>query len=176
MARIECILGPMFGGKSTELIRRCKRLISVGMNVIVLNHSLDTRNGTTNVVTHDGVEMECLSCNKIDFDKLKDFDVIAIDEAQFFENIAKNIRILSDDMDKHVIVAALSGDYKRKPWPGVDQIIALSDEIVHCKALCVKCHRPAAFTKKHVPNDRRVDIGADDKYSSVCRVCYNLKG
>ena len=166
----------MFGGKSTELIRRCKRMISVGLEVVVVNHSLDTRNGTTNVVTHDGIEMECLSTSRLNFELLKPYDVVAIDEAQFFDSIADDIRVLSDDMGKHVIIAALSGDYKRDPWPGVDRIIALSDEIIHCKALCVRCHRPAAFTKRHVPSDSRVVIGADDKYSSVCRACYNLKG
>ena len=167
------ILGPMFSGKTTELIRRCKRWMSVGLRVIIVNHSSDTRQETTNVISHDGVEMESLSLNTItSYDMFRDYDVVAIDEAQFFLNLDIFVKKLSDYMGKRVILAALSGDYMRKPWPGVDKLIALSDDIVHCKAICVLCHNPAPFTKKHGKSAEHNDIGAEDKYSSVCRKCY----
>ncbi len=169
---IELILGPMFSGKTTEMIRRCRRRMSVGLNVVILNHKLDNRNGTTNVVTHDGIQMVSIPCDSVtNYEILKDYDVIAIDEAQFFNDLSTSVNILANDYNKQVIMACLSGDSNCEPWPGVDKLIAISDEIIHCRALCVRCHKPAAFTRKHVASNTKIDIGADDKYSSMCRAC-----
>jgi len=169
---IELIIGPMFSGKTTELIRRCRRRMSVGLNVIILNHTMDTRNGKGKVVTHDGINMESAACDSIDPEKYLMHDVIAIDEAQFFNGIDDSIMILAEKHGKQVIMSCLSGDANRKPWPGVDSLIAISDQIIHCRALCVVCHKPAAFSKRHQPSDTKIDIGGKDKYSSVCRECY----
>ena len=169
------ILGPMFSGKTTELIRRCKRWQSVGKKVLIINHASDTRRGTSDVVTHDGVRMSSLSlANITTFDIFKDYDVIAFDEAQFFTGLDKYISKLSDYSGRRVIISALSGDYRREPWPGIDKLIALSDDIVHCKALCTRCNQPAPFTKKLGDSGDRIDIGAEDKYTSLCRGCYVL--
>ena len=147
---VELIIGPMYSGKSTELIRRCKRRMSIGLSVLVINHSLDTRYGNANKIsTHDGTKLTAYACNEInDYEMFKQYDVIAIDEAQFFTDLARSVNKLAEDMEKQVIIACLSGDSNRKPWPGIDSLIALSDEIQHCKALCVLCHAPAPFSKK----------------------------
>jgi thymidine kinase len=169
---VELILGPMFSGKTTEMIRRCKRRMSVGFNVVILNHKLDDRNGTSDVVTHDGVQMVSIPCETVsDFTMLNQYDVIAIDEAQFFTNLSVSVQTLANVYNKQVILACLSGDSNCEPWPGVDKLVALSDEIIHCRALCVRCHKPAAFTKRHVPSQAKIVIGSTDKYSSMCRTC-----
>lgn len=161
---MELIIGPMFSGKSTELIRRCKRLRSIGLTVLVINHALDQRDGS-DVVTHDGQRLKAMSCSSIDLNLLKGFDVIAIDEAQFFKSLP-----LNDILKKHrLIVACLSGDSNQQPWDGIGQLISHSDEITHLRAICI-CQRAAAFTKKRNQSSR-IDIGSSDKYYSVCRRC-----
>jgi len=178
MTTIDLIIGPMFGGKSTELIRRCKRLNSIGFKVLFVNNILDNRHGTSEITTHDGVHMKCLSTSDLSnvYDNIDEYDVVAIDEAQFFNDVATHAQTMCDTHGKRVIIASLSGDFQQKPWAGMAEMIAIADEITHCRALCVKCGYNASFTQKHVPNDERVHIGGADEYSPVCRTCYNLKG
>ena len=73
---------------------------------------------------------------------------------------------------KHVIVSGLSGDYNREPWETISNLIPLADDIIHTKALCVKCCNDAPFTKKISSDGKKIDIGDTDKYIAVCNKCY----
>ena len=147
------IVGPMFSGKSTELIRRCKRYISVGVRVLICNSKMDTRTKTNSVRTHDGDVVKALVLHPdvgTTEDWLarvsNDYDVIAFDEGQFYKNLSVVVKRLKET--KHVIVSGLSGDYNREAWETISNLIPLADDIIHTKALCVKCYNDEPFTKK----------------------------
>ena len=168
------IIGPMFSGKSTELIRRCKRYISVGLRVLICNSKKDTRTKKNSVRTHDGDVVEALSVDEMCGEWLtrvsNDYDVIAFDEGQFYKNLPMIVKRLK--REKHVIVSGLSGDYNCEPWETISKLIPLADDIIHTKALCVNCYIDAPFTKKITSDGKKIDIGDTDKYIAVCNKCY----
>jgi len=178
MGKFTLVLGPMFSGKTTELIRRCRRMMAIGKKVIIFNHKKDNRNGMHTVSTHDGVKLKAMSVDMITTHWLnefvKEYDVIAFDEGQFFGGLRDAVNFLRKDMGKVVIVAGLSGDVEMNPWPVISSLIPMAGEIIHCRALCVKCHRPAAFTKKLIPGGDRIDVGGKEKYMACCFDCYNI--
>ena len=138
----------MFSGKSTELIRRCKRYVSVGLRVLICNSKKDIRTKKNSVSTHDGTVVQAQSVEDMDDKWLasvsNDYDVIAFDEGQFYNNLCDIVKKLKNS--KHVIVSGLSGDYKCEPWETISKLIPLADDIIHTKALCVNCYIDAPFT------------------------------
>ena len=114
MGKFTLVLGPMFSGKTTELIRRCRRMMAIGKKVIIFNHKNDNRNGTHTVSTHDGAKLKAMSIDMITTHWLnefvKEYDVIAFDEGQFFTGLCDAVNFLRKDMGKVVLVAGLSGD------------------------------------------------------------------
>lgn len=168
------IIGPMFSGKSTELIRRCKRYVSVGLRVLICNSEKDIRTKRNSVSTHDGTVVKAQSVDEMNEKWVasvsNDYDVIAFDEGQFYDNLCDIVKKLKNS--KHVIVSGLSGDYKCEPWETISKLIPLADDIIHTKALCVNCYIDAPFTRKLVLTDKKIEIGNKDKYVAVCNKCY----
>jgi thymidine kinase len=171
----------MFSGKSTELIRRVRRFQAIGKRVTVLNHHIDDRYGEEEQCsTHygDGITAVKLS-------KLKNFtkryaarestvDVVCIDEAQFFGDLYESVRVMVETYNIHVIVAGLSGDFKRDNFGEIYKLFPLADTIVKLDAFCGVCNdgTKAPFTKKTSGGGDQVEVGSSDKYIAVCRRCY----
>lgn len=192
MGRIELIIGPMFSGKTSELIKRIRKF-SFGKNAkktIILKWGSDYRNDEkkNTLKTHDGHEVNCyrvpnqLTVNgkiipSISFSKLlKECDVIGIDEGHFFPEIDDLVtfcEFLSNEMDKIVIVTALNGDFRRKPFMEVLKLIPKCESVIKLNAVCTDCSSAeAAFTRKKVQDNQIIDVGGSEKYESVCRKCY----
>lgn len=172
---LELIIGSMYSGKSTELIRRVKRFRSIGMKCCVVNHSYDTRVTGQYIQTHDGDKIKAIKSNDILLVNTKGYDVIAIDEAQFFNNLKTAVHLMIES-GKHVIVAGLSGDYQRKKFGEILDLIPMADDVIFKRALCLKCchpQRPASFTKRLTNEDSQILV--DSKYIAVCRQCYKTK-
>uniref|UniRef100_A0A183BXS0 Thymidine kinase n=1 Tax=Globodera pallida TaxID=36090 RepID=A0A183BXS0_GLOPA len=112
---IHLIIGPMFSGKTTELFRLAQRYILAGRKVAVVKYALDTRYDETHACTHDLRKMEAMRATEMAeaFDELRKFDVIGIDEGQFFKDIVKYAQELAN-IGKTVIIAALNGDYRQE--------------------------------------------------------------
>lgn len=167
----------MFSGKTTELIRRCRRLKAVGKNVLIINHKNDNRNGIHSVSTHDGMELEAKSVDMVTvhwFDTFKDnYDVIAFDEGQFFDGL-RDVVIALKKMDKSVIISGLQGDSEMNSWKSITELIPLADDIIQVKALCVRCHKEAPFTRRLKPGGNQIIVGGKDKYMACCYKCYNI--
>ncbi len=100
-----------------------------------------------------------------------EFDVIGIDEGQFYNDLVESCQNLSL-MGKQVFVSALSGNFKMEPFENVARLIAKADKIKHLKAVCFYCHGTAPFTLRTIPSQEEVLIGASDAYQAVCKVCY----
>lgn len=176
---LELIIGCMFSGKSTELIRRIRRFQSIGKSVCVLNHNNDTRT-EDKVETHYGDGIHSLKyTNLMNFvNTIQDndtYDVICIDEAQFFGDLLVGVKVLVDVQRYHVIIAGLSGDYRRNNFGDIHKLIPLADDIQLCKAYCGICkdvNVMATNTKRIAGGKELVEVGASDKYVAVCRNCY----
>jgi len=170
---LELIIGSMYSGKSTELMRRVKRVKSIGMRCLVINHSNDTRVEGDFVQSHDGSTLAAVKTNDLLLVNFKPYDTIAIDEAQFFQNLRVAVMLMVETHNKHVIVAGLSGDYLRQSFGEILQLVPLADDVEYKRALCKRCAhpgRPASFTKRVSEETETVSVGST--YMAVCRVCY----
>ena len=174
--RVEVILGCMYSGKSTELIRRINRYESIGKNILLINHTKDVRTDN-NVSTHsnqkkNAKKTEFLSdlIHSLEFTKA---DVIGIDEAQFFTDLYDFI-VQIEKFNKIVIVAGLDGDYQRKPIGQILNIIPLSDSVIKLTALDMetKDGSLAIFTKRLVNSNQQILVGSTDEYMAVSRGNY----
>ena len=183
MFRLEIILGPMFSGKSTELIRRVGRYEAINKNVLLVNHSLDSRTDES-VKTHSNIKKNALKVTNIMdlFPLDTEIDVIGIDEAQFFSDLKEFILTCekfaySKSKKIIIIIAGLDGDYKRHPFGEILDCIPLCDEVIKLSAMCMykKNGSPAIFTKRkefeNTSNEVTL-IGGQESYSAVCRDSY----
>lgn len=180
---LDLIIGNMFSGKSTELIRRINKLKIINKNYLVINYIDDNRyspEGSTEIVcTHNNTNINCVKLkNLMEFDltKLKSIDYIFIDEAQFFDDLYLFVKLLVDIHKKNVTVSGLSGDINRCEFGHILKLIPIADSIVKLNAYCTICNdgTSAPFTKKinevnEVNEVNKIDIGGSDKYISVCR-------
>lgn len=168
------IMGNMFSGKTSELIRRLKRYKVIGKKIVVINSSKDVRSPEEVLKTHDGVEFPCLKVEHISHcvvhDSFCEADIVAIDEAQFFANL-KDFVSMCLFLDKSVIIAGLDGDYKQRKFGEVLECIPMASDVVKLSALCMDCRNgtPGPFTKRIVRSDALELIGGNESYKAVCR-------
>ena len=173
--RLELIMGCMFSGKSTELIRRLKRYKAINKNILVINSAKDTRSTEQVLKTHDGVTFNCIKTNNLnEIFKSKDFrnvEIIGIDEGQFFNGLYDFV-MGSLNLDKHVIVASLDGDSNQETFGETLSLIPIADEVDKLKAFCMECNdgTPAPFSKRiTMQNEGQELVGDNDIYRAVCR-------
>ena len=179
--RIDIIIGSMFSGKSTELIRRINRYKVLGKKILVINHKLDQRYSESSISTHSNMSLECLSIHKLndineDEKYKKEYDaceVLVIEEAQFFEDLYDVVVKAADVDNKIVIVAGLDGDSNREEFGDILKLIPKCDSVKKLHALCVKCKdgTSASFTKRLVKNNSQIYIGVSE-FIAVCRYHY----
>lgn len=174
---IEIILGCMFSGKSTELLRRCNRYTAIGKNVLLLNHALDTR--TDNAIkTHRGDKENALKCvslmSIINTPAFQQAQVIGIDEAQFFDDLYTFV-LYAEPLNKIIIIAGLDGDSNRRPFGHILECIPLCDNVVKLNAMDMisKDGTPGIFSKRiSTDHDSQILVGAADTYVAVSRQNY----
>jgi thymidine kinase len=169
LATLNLIIGPMFSGKTTELLRIAKRLKSINLKVLLLNYFEDTRYSSTEISTHDKFSLPCTHVKDLNDINYDDYDIICINEAQFFENLlifCKNALL----KNKTVYACGLDGDYKQNRFGEILDLIPLCDSITKLYAFCSMCKdgTHANFTKRIVDNDEQKLIGTNE-YIPVCR-------
>jgi len=177
MGRLEVICGPMFSGKSEELLRRLKRAQIAKQIFQLFKPSIDNRYSDTHVVTHSGIEMECRTILRSEtlLTVPSSVDIVAIDEAQFFD---ENIPIIIEKLvnnDKRVIVAGLDMDSNGIPFGPMPQLLALAEEVLKVAAVCDTCGKDATHTYRHnAISEDTVLVGASDYYYARCRTHWTL--
>ena len=172
--KIELIMGPMFSGKSTRLIGLIRKYIYKAKKTIMIKFFADNRySEKSEVVTHDLLKYDSINCKNLKdhFDKIKEYDVIGIDEGQFFPDLVEACEELAA-LKKTVIVAALNGDFRMEPFPVVAKLIPKADKIKLLKAYCFNCHKDANFSLRIVQSNETVLIGAGEAYKPACRECH----
>ncbi|XP_062311904.1 thymidine kinase, cytosolic [Osmerus eperlanus] len=171
--QIQVIFGPMFSGKSTELMRRVRRFQVAQYNCLVIKYAKDTRYSEKGVATHDQNTMEAVPANQLgDVRSLAlKACVIGIDEGQFFPDTVEFCEEMANK-GKTVIVAALDGTFQRKAFGNILNLVPLAESVVKLNAVCMQCFTEAAYTKRLGAEKEVEVIGGADKYHAVCRKCY----
>jgi thymidine kinase len=175
---LEMIIGCMYSGKSSLLINRKRQHVLLGKTCIVITHYTDKRYGKEIVSSHDNITMDAIPLANIK-DILSDSRYnsahsIFIEEAQFFPDLYETVKIMVDNDKKHVVLSGLDGDYERKPFKQIVDLIPFADNVERKNALCVMCKNGniASFSKRLFESNERNVVGGFDQYVPVCRYHY----
>ena len=176
---IEVIAGPMFSGKSEELIRLLRRSLIARQRVQVFKPRLDNRYSEGDVVSHSQMRIPCVLVERSD-EILPRLDprteVVGIDEAQFFDEGLPALCGHLANLGKRVIVAGLDMDYRGVPFGPMPVLLAVAERVQKISAICSRCGAPAAYTQRLVASDELVVVGAAGAYEARCRRCHEPEG
>lgn len=172
--RIEVICGSMFSGKTEELIRRLKRARIARQRVIIFKPQIDTRYSERNVVSHDHNFIQSMPVTDTEtiLRQSVNYDVVGIDEAQFFDHGLVDVCNKLAYNGIRVIIAGLDMDFKGVPFGPIPDLCAVADEVAKVHAICVRCGALAYASHRLVSNDERVMLGEKSEYEPLCRECY----
>lgn len=171
---IEVVCGSMFSGKTEELLRRLTRARIARQKVEVFKPGIDKRYDEEDVVSHDSKKSSSIpveNAAQILF-YAEDFEVVGIDEAQFFGDELVSVCNELADKGKRVIVAGLDMDYLGKPFGPIPQLLATAEYVTKVHAICMKCGNLANYSHRTVQNDKLVVLGETDAYEPLCRKCF----
>jgi len=180
---IEVICGSMFSGKTEELIRRVRRAVIARQQVQVFKPVVDNRFSTEQVSSHDGVHWDAVAVNSAAeiLDLVRDAtDVVAIDEAQFFDWAIVDVCEQLAQRGKRVIVAGLDMDFRGEPFGPMPVLMAQAEMVDKLQAICAVCGAPASRTQRlinGVPanyDDPQILVGASEVYQARCRRCHEV--
>jgi len=172
---IEVICGPMFSGKSEELIRRLRRARIARKRVQVFKPVIDTRYSADEIVSHGDQRMESevvSSAAEILARLSARTQVIGIDEANFFGTDLVELTAHLADAGKQVIVAGLDTDFMGRPFPPIPDLLCLAESITKTLAICVRCGNPAKHTQRLIESGDLIVVGAAGMYEARCRRCF----
>ncbi|MEQ8272746.1 MAG: thymidine kinase [Deltaproteobacteria bacterium] len=172
---IEVICGPMFSGKTEELLRRLRRVRIARQKVQVFKPEIDQRYSVREVVSHDDERTDAIpvrTARELKARVLPDTEVVGIDEAQFFDEALIAVADELATEGRRVVVAGLDTDYRSEPFEPIPQLMARAEYVTKLLAICVRCGNPANRTLRNVGGEARVEVGAAERYEAVCRACY----
>jgi thymidine kinase len=182
---LEVICGPMFSGKSEELIRRLRRAQIAKQNVLTCKHSLDDRYMIECIISHDGKKLEAEAIGDVnDIFRLgmdSKIEVIGIDEVQWFD--AKIVSIICQliEMGKRIIVAGYELDFRGRPVGQMPVLLSIADKVTKLQAICTICGKDATLTQRLVDgkpakfNDPDIVVGGAEQYEARCRNCHAVE-
>lgn len=173
---VEVISGPMFSGKSEELIRRLKRSLYANQKIQVFKPVCDNRYADSAIVTHEGMALDSTSVDRSDEILAAvddDTEVVGIDEAQFFDaGMVEVVEKLALE-GKRVIVAGLDQDYLGVPFEPIPRLMAIAEYVTKTLSICMICGNPAVRSYRLTEDDSRVLVGTVNQYEARCRKCHH---
>ena len=171
--RVELIIGPMFAGKTTEMLRRIDRAELGRHRCIVMKYQKDSNFEHGSVNTHDEWSHEAIECNALmpHIQECLGYHTIGIDEGHFFDDLCQFCQQLAN-AGKRVIVAALDGSYLREPFENVLSLISNCESVVKLTAVCTETGKEAAFTQRIINATGTHLVGGTETYSAVSRQTY----
>jgi len=176
MGWIEVVCGPMFSGKSEELIRRLRRAKIARKRVQVFKPFIDDRYSADEIVSHGDQRMKSEVVNGVP-DILAKLDwrtqVVGIDEAHFFGAPLTDLATQLADTGKQVIVAGCDTDYLGRPFTPMPDLLCLAESITKTLAICMRCGNPAKHTQRLVESQDLIVVGAAGTYEARCRRCFD---
>ena len=173
---IEVVCGPMFSGKTEELIRRMRRAQIAGQKVEIFKPATDVRYDDEEVVSHDknsipSTPVETSSNMLLLAD---DVEVVGIDEAQFFDDGLLEVANKLANQGKRVVIAGLDLDFKGRPFGPMPNLLATAEYVTKLHAICKRTGGPAHFSHRTVAGDQTFMLGETEAYEPVSRVVYNM--
>jgi len=174
---IEVICGSMFSGKTEELLRRLKRAEFSKLTIAVFKPRVDKRYDNQKVVSHDDNTIEAISIeNAKDILKLIDqVQVVAIDEAQFFDSELVAVCAKLANSGIRVIIAGLDMDFLGKPFGIMPKLLAIAEHITKVHAICTDCRAIANHSFRKNTDKSLIQIGEKEEYKPLCRDCFSRK-
>lgn len=178
--RLQVIAGPMFSGKSEELLRRVRRAMIAGLAVEVVNHALDARHGTAEVSSHAGQRVSATpltsAAELVEFARGRTLDLLAIDEAQFFgPDLVPAVEEILERCAT-VVVSGLCVTYDARPFEPLPSLMAVAEEVVKLTAVCHVCGADAAFHQRirgggtgDARHPEPAHVGGAETYEARCR-------
>ena len=170
--RIEVICGPMFSGKSEELLRRLNRASIAKRKFELFKPAIDDRYSEDEVVSHSGQAMSCtplINAHDIVEQIAKDTKIVAVDEAQFFDFRLVATVLELTRQGKRVVIAGLDMDSSGVPFGPVPQLMAMAEEVTKLTAVCEACGEPATHSYRKSEEGSQLLVGATDHYEARCR-------
>ena len=177
---LEVICGPMFSGKSEEMIRRLRRAEIAGQRVVIFKPRIDDRYDAADVVSHAGARMQAVPVSTVAevVEHAQGFDVVGIDEVQFFEPAIVSTALALADGGVRVVVAGLDQDFRRLPFGPIPDLLSHAEFVDKLQAVCHRCGGPATTTQRLVDgrpapySGETVVVGAAEQYEARCRGCH----
>jgi thymidine kinase len=192
-------IGPMYSSKTSRMIKELTTYAELtSLKPLIVNHSMDTRDTNNKISTHNPLfkglpsNIDVISTSKLSDIDISNYDVIGIDECQFYIDLYDTV-LKWLNLGKHITISGLNGDAQRKLFGDLYKLLSHFDKLEYCTAICKKClsefddndkvltpdllsTMTASFTKKiNGDKDLIVDVGAKDKYVSMCRKHYEDK-
>jgi thymidine kinase len=172
---VEIITGSMFSGKTEELIRRIRRAEIANQKFKLYKPKIENRYSETEIISHDKTS---ISSNPVEnpgeiLKDFKNYDVIGIDEAQFFDNTLTHVVNEMADNGIRVIVAGLDMDFKGNPFNPMPQLMAIAEYITKTHAICIKCGDLANYSHRKSDSEELIELGEKENYEPLCRACFN---
>ena len=181
MAELHLTLGPMFAGKSTELIKLINFILQNKFcnnnEIAIINHRIDNRDSDeSNICTHNNVKMPCLKIHNLaDIFTNSNINIntikyIFIDEGQFFPDLYETVKTLLLKYNKTIYISCLDGDYQQKPFyeSRLFDLIPYATSVTKLTARCADCNNTAPFTKRLINSGEQILVGGSDSYKPVC--------
>lgn len=174
---VEVVCGPMFSGKTEELIRRVRRAQYAKQRVQVFKPTLDDRYDAESVVTHNAESLPGIAVKDVEHMR-SELDpkvaVVGIDEVQFFdETVVDFCQDLADDGCR-VIAAGLDLDYRGVPFEPMPRLLSIAEYVTKLLSICVRCGNPAHYSYRIASDPQQVLVGSSDRYEAVCRRCFRV--
>ena len=176
---IEVICGPMFSGKTEELIRRLVRAQIAKQRVAIFKPPTDNRFSEDYIVSHNKRRIKSIQVvdTKIILDYHDKADVFGIDEAQFFDSSIVTVCRDLANSGKRVVIAGLEKDYLANSFGPMPELLIDAEYITKVNAICMQCGDPANYSHRISTEKKQVVVGEIDKYEALCRRCYvKMKG
>lgn len=181
MGHLSLIIGCMFAQKTTELLRRVRRYQSIHYRVLVVNYVADTRYGQNRISSHDKEFEEAICVDRLSVleDEVRSgqYQVLAIDEGQFFPDLYEKITQWADELPLHIVISGLDGTSDRNPFGDMLRLIPHAEEVERLTAFCVVCKDGTLGTYSQYrhgkkEDDQSVAVGGSEMYRPVCRKHY----
>lgn len=177
------ITGSMFSGKTEELIRRLRRALYARRRVQVFKQALETRSDFTEIRSHNGVPHGAVAVSTSEelLEKVEaGTDVVAVEEAQFFDDGIVDVCRRLAGSGYEVIVAGLDVDFRGEPFGPMPRLLAEADEVVKLRAICARCGRDASRSQRLIDGEPApasaptILVGAQESYEARCRHCHEV--
>ena len=177
---LEVICGPMFSGKSEEMIRRLRRAEIAGQRIVIFKPRIDDRYDASDVVSHAGLRMRGVSVAGVAelVERARGFEVVGIDEIQFFEPEIVAAALALANAGLRVVAAGLDQDFRRQAFGVMPELLAHAEFVDKLQAVCHRCGGPATTTQRLVDgapapySGATIVVGANEQYEARCRDCH----